>query len=446
MSRGEATFVPSSTSSPNICASDSDAQLLRAHLAGGSSAFIALVTRHIDMVHAAATRQSPAHADDISQAVFLLLAQKAAKLTSHRSLGGWLYTVTRLAAGHIRRAEQRRRQHEREVAMQPARSSSDTESLLPLLDKAIGALSPADRELIVQRHLQNRPLEAIAADLAITLPAATKRTQRALERLRGVFKRKGVTAGAVGSVLVLAASHQAPPALASAIMPVAASPGIAALAHGVGEGLTALSVKTIAAALVIAALIGTVAAVALSPGGSPGAAGAVPAAASGSVEGEESHIPGQPRIAGFGCLLYAEDADELRKNATAVPSEGKAFSAYRASLTAVQDALCVAQEGQRIVHPDSLIRFAQVDTEGPRRAGLGDLLVRTRGQFSRRTGNRSLLGRTEGTGSLALERENNTYTIKADIAVLGVNILDPAAAGQNFTGSMKLSATLAAGE
>src|SRR6202162_6299292 len=82
--------------------------------AGG---FAALVERHIDFVYAAALRQTgDTHiAEDITQAVFLLFAQRAGRLTPETIVKGWLFNTTRYVVANFRRAEARRKLHERKA-------------------------------------------------------------------------------------------------------------------------------------------------------------------------------------------------------------------------------------------------------------------------------------------------------------------------------------------
>lgn len=75
-----------------------DAELLDRYIGHRSeAAFAELVERHFGIVYHAAMRQLGGDADqakDISQLVFVLLAQKAPSLRRHPCLAGWLHVAT----------------------------------------------------------------------------------------------------------------------------------------------------------------------------------------------------------------------------------------------------------------------------------------------------------------------------------------------------------------
>ena len=88
-----------------------DMGLLREYARGHSEeAFAALVTRHIDLVYSAALRHVGNHhqAEEITQAVFMVLARKARSLGPGTVLAGWLFRTSRLTAANYLRAEKRR--------------------------------------------------------------------------------------------------------------------------------------------------------------------------------------------------------------------------------------------------------------------------------------------------------------------------------------------------
>lgn len=96
-----------------------DSELLRLYVADRSeTAFAELVSRHIDMAYSSALRQvnGDTHfAEDVTQEVFQNLVRKAAHLTRHPSLAGWLYLNIRFAASNLRREEHRRLAREQEA-------------------------------------------------------------------------------------------------------------------------------------------------------------------------------------------------------------------------------------------------------------------------------------------------------------------------------------------
>ena len=76
----------------------SDIELLRQYAESNSeTAFAALVDRHIGLVYSTALRKTGnlEAAQDITQAVFVILAQKAATLKKETILPGWLYQTAR---------------------------------------------------------------------------------------------------------------------------------------------------------------------------------------------------------------------------------------------------------------------------------------------------------------------------------------------------------------
>lgn len=203
-----------------------DASLLREFAqTGAESAFAELVRRHLDLVHSAALRQVAGdahHAEDVTQAVFVELARQARRLTSHRSLAGWLYTTARNVAARSQRTEKRRLAREQRAhAMNevPGSPPPDWAELRPLLDEAMHRLSAADREAVVLRVFQNQPLATVGRALGISENAARMRVDRALDRLRCELARRGVvsTAAALSLVLGAHAVSPAPSALAATV-------------------------------------------------------------------------------------------------------------------------------------------------------------------------------------------------------------------------------------
>ena len=112
-----------------------------------ADAWAELVRRHGAMVYAAALRQAggDAHlAEDVTQAVFLLLGRDVAKICkrSEAGIAGWLYQATRFATRNVLRAARRRAWHERRSAAERREAitmhSEDAhwEEIAPLLDPA----------------------------------------------------------------------------------------------------------------------------------------------------------------------------------------------------------------------------------------------------------------------------------------------------------------------
>src|SRR5688572_16879623 len=80
-------------------------------------AFALLVRRYVDLVYSAAVRRvGDRHlAEDVTQAVFVILAQKANTIRGG-PLSAWLLSTVRYAAANALKMENRRRQHEHAAA------------------------------------------------------------------------------------------------------------------------------------------------------------------------------------------------------------------------------------------------------------------------------------------------------------------------------------------
>ncbi len=207
----------------------SDAQLLREYAENGTeTSFSELVTRHTNLVYSCALRQvgSPDVAAEIAQKVFLGLARGARglldKLDRSASLAGWLCRTTRNLSLNHRRDEFRRQSRERQ-AMETLNPVSETavnwENLRPVLDEAMSALDEPDYDAVVMRFYQNQDLRAVGLALGVSDDTAQKRVSRALDKVREVLQRRGITtgAGALSAVLASNAVQAAPAGLAAAI-------------------------------------------------------------------------------------------------------------------------------------------------------------------------------------------------------------------------------------
>ncbi|MDB6111843.1 MAG: hypothetical protein JWR69_3593 [Pedosphaera sp.] len=193
------------------------------------SAFAVLVQRHIGLVHSVALRSTsnPQHAQDVTQAVFIILARKAESLGRKTVLPGWLYHTARLTAANFQRSEVRRFRREQEAFMQSTLEETTPEAawreLAPLLDDAMARLSATERNALVLRYFQNKSLPEVGAALGIGERAAQKRVSRTLEKLRKIFTNRGVRLGATVIAGAISANsvQAAPPGLAASMVSAA---------------------------------------------------------------------------------------------------------------------------------------------------------------------------------------------------------------------------------
>ncbi|HUR45070.1 MAG TPA: sigma-70 family RNA polymerase sigma factor [Candidatus Saccharimonadales bacterium] len=172
-----------------------DLNLLRQYAeTGAEEPFQTIVERHARMVYATALRMSRDHslAEDVKQAVFILLVRKARSLSTNTILAGWLYRTARFVALEALRNRKRQLDYDSRAAEMNESSGPEPDQVTPFLEEAMALLAERDRDAIVLRFLEEKTFAEVAQALGITEPAAKMRVGRALDKLRSAFGRIGI--------------------------------------------------------------------------------------------------------------------------------------------------------------------------------------------------------------------------------------------------------------
>ncbi len=241
-----------------------DLELLRRYAAEQSeAAFAEFTRRHVDLVYSAALRLvhgDMASAQDVTQQVFSEAARQAKGLARHPALLGWLYTATRLIALRANRTEQRRKAREQEAQtmnelLNDDAASSDWDQLRPVIEDAMHELDEKDRHAVLLRYFQNKTLNQVGATLNLSENAARMRVDRALDKLRGILTRRGITTtGAALAAAVSANAVQAAPAGFAATVSGAAIAASAVQASTLITATQTIAMTTLQKTVVFAAL------------------------------------------------------------------------------------------------------------------------------------------------------------------------------------------------
>src|SRR6185312_853228 len=112
-----------------------------------------------------------------------------------------------------------RQQREKEAYMQSTLNDPGPETwqqIALLLEDAMGRLGETDRNAVILRFFENKTAAEAAAILNLTEAATHKRTNRALDKLRKMFAKRGVssTTSVIAGAISAHSIHVAPPLLA----------------------------------------------------------------------------------------------------------------------------------------------------------------------------------------------------------------------------------------
>jgi RNA polymerase sigma factor (sigma-70 family) len=219
-----------------------DADLVARFVSGRDErAFAALVDRHGPLVLQVCRRVlgDGDDTEDAFQAVFLVLARKAATLGRREALPGWLHGVARRVALKARSARARRWREARPLAAPPADPRPDplaevsARELLLIVDEELRQLPEVYRLPVILCCLEGRSLDEAARQLGWTPGSVKGRLERGRARLHERLVRRGLTLSA---------------ALAAAEVSRGAALAIARLAAGTVRGAVAFATRRTAAA------------------------------------------------------------------------------------------------------------------------------------------------------------------------------------------------------
>jgi RNA polymerase sigma factor (sigma-70 family) len=166
----------------------SEAALLEAYRAGQSKeAFAALVELHRPAIFRTCygLLGNWLDAEDVSQLVFLVLAQRHVRLQT--TLRGWLRRVARNASLGLLRARRRRARHERRAARSPVAVEGDHVALRDELQAALTQLPVRLRDAVRLRYLEGWSQKEAAQLLGCPRGTVSQRAARGIRWLREIL-------------------------------------------------------------------------------------------------------------------------------------------------------------------------------------------------------------------------------------------------------------------
>ncbi len=228
-----------------VAAETTDRELLaRFAAARDGDAFAELVRRYGPAVLGVCVRvtRQRQDAEDAFQAVFVILARRAAALQKPDLLGNWLYGVAVRVARKARRSAGRRRVRETTVAAmpEPATNPVPPSDLGPVLDEELAALPEWYRDAVLLCDLYGHSRAEVAARLGVPEGTLSSRLAAGRKKLADRLARRGVTASLGTLVAVSVPPELATAAVDAALAGVTGAPlaaGIEPLTHEGGHAM-----------------------------------------------------------------------------------------------------------------------------------------------------------------------------------------------------------------
>ena len=277
-----------------------DARLLGAFLDGNQGAFRELVERHASLVFGVCQRilRHQQDAEDAFQAVFIVLARRAANVWPQDAVGSWLYGVATRVALKARTLRNRRQCREQALVEVPGPSATPVEpDVANVIDRALRKLPEIYRAAIVACDLEGLSRKDAASRLGWTEGTLSGRLARARKLLADRLRKAEVVyPAALSAALGVSASVRG--GLMRSTLDLAFSSldlphSVAPLIHGVTPGMALFHHKTLIAALLVAGTLGVGAWTAGAGDGPAGATSAIqptPIAAQASLSADVKRI------------------------------------------------------------------------------------------------------------------------------------------------------------
>jgi RNA polymerase sigma factor (sigma-70 family) len=177
-------------------------------------AFAELVRRHGPAVFGVCRRVlgHAQDAEDAFQAVWLVLARRAADVRPPGAVGPWLYGVAVRTATKARSLAMKRRQRQLAAAKPEAVEDAPAADLGPVLDEELAKLPERYRRAVVVCDLNGRSRSQAARDLGWPEGTVAARVAKGRELLAARLRRRGVT---LSTAALAAVAVEVPPSLAA---------------------------------------------------------------------------------------------------------------------------------------------------------------------------------------------------------------------------------------